>query len=139
MYFTKADQTDTLAKFRLSKGKVLKLKRKIIFSILASLSAAFLWEAFAQTPSPETPCQTACKAGWDACIKQNSKPGADPRIATALCTTPYVDCLDACKLAQLGTPKTPCQAACKAKFETCLKQKAGTCGIEYDICMLECK
>ena len=115
------------------------MKPKIAATILALLSAAFLWQSFAQTLSPETPCQAACTAKWDACIKANSKPGAHPGIATALCTTPYVDCLDECKFAQLGTPKTPCQAACKMKFETCLKQKTGTCGVEYDLCVLECK
>ena len=114
----------------------MKLKTKIVFSIFAALSAAFLWQAFAQTG---TPCETACKATWDACIKEKTKPGADPRIATALCMTHYVDCLDKCRFATLGTPTTPCQATCKTKFETCLKKESGTCGADYDICMLECK
>lgn len=115
------------------------MKHKINAVILALLAAAFVWQAFAETPSPETPCQAACSAKYDACIKENTRPGQDPRIATALCGTPYTDCLDACKFAQLGTPKTPCETACKAKFETCLKQKAGACGSEYDLCVYKCK
>ena len=111
------------------------MKHKItVAAILALLAAAFVWQAFAQTD-----CRAPCKAAYDACWKEYSKPGADPRIAGAVCGTAYTDCLDACRFAELGTPKTPCEAACKAKFETCLKQKAGACGSEYDLCVYRCK
>jgi len=83
------------------------MNHKIITVILALLAAVFAWQAFAQTD-----CRAPCKATYYACIKENTRPGQDPRIATALCGTAYTDCLDACKFAELGTPKTPCEAAC---------------------------
>ena len=115
------------------------MNHKITAMILALLAVAFVWQAFAQTPSPETPCRAACKAKYDACWREYSKPGTDPRIAGAVCGSAYSDCLDACRFAELGTPKNPCEAACKTKFEECLKQKAGACGSEYDLCVYKCK
>ena len=109
---------------------------KMVTAILALLSAVFLWNAFAQT---ETPCRTACKTKYDACWTEHSKPGADPRIAGAVCGSTYSDCLDACRFAEIGTPKTPCETACKTEFGSCLKQGAGGCGPGYDLCMLKCK
>ncbi len=69
------------------------MKHKITAAVLALLGAAFLWHAFAQT---ETPCQAACKAKKEACMKEAAQ---DPefRLLALRCQTLYNQCVENCK------------------------------------------
>jgi hypothetical protein len=114
------------------------MKHKNVAATLALLGALCLWQAFAQT---DTPCVAACKAKRDECMKQAAKEeeGVSDWLVLG-CKVNYQKCVDQCRFAQLGTPKTPCEAGCKAKFGECLKEgKLNNCGSVYDNCMLQCK
>jgi hypothetical protein len=115
----------------------LAMKQTMAAAVLAVLGAIGLWEAFAQT---ETPCVGECKAKYDECMKEAAK---QPDLLNWLqlgCKVNYHRCVDPCRFAQLGTPKTPCEAGCKVEFDECLKEgKLNNCGSVYDDCILQCK
>jgi len=66
------------------------MKRKIAAAALAVLAIVFVWQAFAQT---ETPCEAACNAKFDACMKET---GGEP-ILKLRCLTLRNNCLEECR------------------------------------------